>query len=279
MKKYKKYLEELIQEKNNSLTKTEKIIAHFLIENFNEIPFYSIQELSVKLGLARASIQRFVKKIGYDGYYSFRKEATNNLKNNIAPLEKFKTKLFRSDNEIFTINQIAENEVNNINFTLNHLDRKVIDKFVNHVINAHNIYVVGMNLSSYLAGITSYLLQRLGLNAFYLNQPGVLLVEQVINITSKDVLIAFSLPKYSKSTIETAKYAKKQNAKVLAFTNSITAPIVEFSDLQIIVKTDSYHFSNSLSPIIVMIFGLISEIVALDKKRSIKAIDKVISIR
>lgn len=279
MKKYKIYLEELVKKQSKSFTKTEKIIANFFIENSNEIPFYSIQELSEKLGLARASIQRFVKKIGYDGFYSFRKEATNNLKNNIAPLEKFKTKLFNNESEIFPINQIAENEVNNINFTLNHIDRKAIDKFVNYVLNAHNIYIAGMNLSSYLAGITAYLLQRLGLNAFYLNQPGVLLVEQVMNITPKDILIAFSLPKYSQSTIEAAKYASKQNAKVIAFTNSITAPIVEFSDLQIIIKTDSYHFSNSLSPIIVMIFGLMSEIASLDKKRSIKAINRVISLR
>ena len=96
---------------------------------------------------------------------------------------------------------------------------------------------------------------------------------------SKDLLIAFSFPEYSHETIKVAEFARKQNVKVIAITNSIAAPIIEHSSSHLIVKTDSVNFSNSLSPIIVMIYGFISEIVAKDKNRSLEAIDKVISTR
>ncbi len=280
MKKIEKSLVfDKIKNNINTFTKTEKKIAKFVSENQKDIAFYSIHDLSEKLKLGRASIIRFANKLGYDGFASFRKEVISELRNDITPLEKYKIHLHDSSDDNFSLNQIAKNEVDNINYTLNNLDKKSLDKSVDYIRKANSIYIVGMSLSSYLSGITSYLLQRIGYKAFYLNQPGLSFIEQLININSKDVLIAFSFPDFSKETIQAAEYAVKQKVKVIAITNSITAPIVEHSSSQLIVKTDSYNFTNSLSPIVVMIYGLISEVVVKDKNRSLKALDRVMSTR
>jgi DNA-binding MurR/RpiR family transcriptional regulator len=263
----------------NNFSKTEKRIAEFVGVNKEDIAFYSIQDLSKKLGIGRASIIRFTNKLGFDGYASFKNEIISELKNNIAPLENFKIQLDESKTDNFSINKIAKNEVSNINYTLNHLDSKSLEQSIELIRNARIIYVAGMGVSTYLSGITSYLLRRIGYNAFHLNESGLTFIEQIINISKKDLLIVFSFPQYSEETIETTQFAQKQKAKIISITNSITAPIVELANSNLLVKTDSKNFSNSLSPILVMIYGLINEVVITDKKRSIKALDKVIATR
>lgn len=271
-------LKKIIKEKNN-FTKIDKIIIDFLDNNQNEIAFYSIQRLAQELGIAQASIQRFVKKIGYDGFASFKKAIIEELKNNIAPLEKYKLRLIKKFDDNLTINQIAQNEVDNINSTINQVDKKQISNSVKHIIAAENILIAGVNLSSFLSGLTAYLFQRIGLKAFNLNQSGVSFVEQIINISEKDVFIAFSFPPYSSQTIDAAKFAQLHKAKIISFTDSITSPILEYSHAHLLIKTVSTNFSNSLSPIIVMIYSLISEIAVKDKRRSLEALDKIISAR
>ncbi|MCF6270265.1 MAG: MurR/RpiR family transcriptional regulator [Melioribacteraceae bacterium] len=277
--KLKKNVLSKIKSNLDVFTKTEKKIAHFIIENDKEIAFCSINDLSQKLNVGRASILRFASKLDYDGYTSLKKAIIIELKNDITPLEKYKISFQNNGKDFFAYNQIAQNEVENINYSINNLDRKSLDRSIKYILEARNIYVAGVNLSSYFAGIMSYLLQRIGMNSFSLSSSGSTLVEQIINISNKDLLIAFSLPDYSQGTIDTAKFAQKQKSKVISITNSITAPIIPFSNVNIVVKTESYFFSNSLTPLMVLIYGIIKELVGKDKTRSQTAIDKVISTR
>ncbi|MGD8780290.1 MAG: MurR/RpiR family transcriptional regulator [Ignavibacteria bacterium] len=272
-------LEQKIKSKLNSLTKTEKKIADFFLEKNKDIAFLSIQDLSKQLNLGRASILRFANKLGYDGFASLKKEIINQVQNEISPLEKFKTILDSSSDENLSINKIAQTEVDNINFLLNNFDERSFNKAIDKLLNANNIYVAGMSLSSFLTGLTSYLLQRIGLQSFPLYQSGLTFTEQLININSKDVLLAFSFPPYSPETIEAAKFAKKQKAKVISITNAVTSPIIKFSSVNLLLKTDSQNFTNSLSPIIVMINAITTEVASKNKNKSMKAIDKVISTR
>ncbi len=56
MKNYHEFLEELIQQKNEEFTSTEKKIANFILEQYNEIPFLSIHDFADRLDVGKASI-------------------------------------------------------------------------------------------------------------------------------------------------------------------------------------------------------------------------------
>ena len=55
----------------DTLSKSEKKIADFLFDNTKGIlPFY-ITDLAQKCDVSEATIVRFAKKLGYDGYQQF----------------------------------------------------------------------------------------------------------------------------------------------------------------------------------------------------------------
>lgn len=267
-------LEDLIRSKQEGLTKREKMIAEYFLNHPNDIAFISIQELSERLSVGRASILRFTQKLGYNGFLALKNDVKRNVQTTIAPLENFRLKLKKIDTDISSITEIAKNEVQNINDTVNNFDTNNFNKAIKILSKAEIIYTTGYNLSSYLAGITSYLFQRIGLKTFPTNLGGRSVNEQLININSRDVLIAFSFPPYSEETIKAAKFAIKQKCKVIGFTNSLIAPINQYSNVVLEVKTDSNLFSNSFSSALVYIESLANEMVVHNKVRFTKTVQK-----
>ncbi len=269
-----KALEIKIRGKLETFSKREKVIANFFVEQLNDVAFLSIHDISGKLSVGRASIVRFAQKLGYEGFYALKQDIKNQLQTSIAPLERYQLALKESSPSHTSITQIAENEVSNINFVVNNFDKKAFDQAAKLLGQAETIYCTGYNMSSFLAGILSFLLQRIGLKSFPTNLGGRSLEEQLINIGSKDVLVTFSNPPYSNETIKAAQFAKKQKSKIISITNSIASPIVEYSDIVLSVKSDSEIFTNSFSAILVVLYALVNEIAIHNKARFRRAIDK-----
>lgn len=270
-------LDSLIHSKLGEFSKSEKLIADYFLEQQNDIAFLSIHQLSHKLSVGRASIVRFAQKLGYDGFLDLKQDIKNHLQSSIAPLEKFRLAINGSSKDFISISQIAGNEVSNINWLVNNIDAKAFKKAIGILSGANVIYTTGFNLSSFLAGITSYLLQRIGLKSFPTTLGGRSLDEQLININRNDVLIAFSLPPYSPETIKAAEFAKKQKCQVISFTNSLAAPIVPCSDVSLIVKTDSEIFTNSFSATLVLLYSLVNELAVHNKTRFKETVKKKFS--
>ena len=54
---------------NTSLTKTQKMIAKYVLDNFADACFMTSTEIAMKLGVSESSVIRFSRSLGYDGFY------------------------------------------------------------------------------------------------------------------------------------------------------------------------------------------------------------------
>ena len=70
MKEYQKSIIPHVESLYDSFTPSEKTIADFFIRNTEEVDVSS-KNLSKKLFVSEASISRFAKKCGFDGYREF----------------------------------------------------------------------------------------------------------------------------------------------------------------------------------------------------------------
>ncbi|MFZ5947180.1 MAG: MurR/RpiR family transcriptional regulator [Stygiobacter sp.] len=269
-----------IHEKLSVLTEKEKMIAGYILDNHQEIPFISIQELSIRLNVGKASIVRLANRLGFNGFAGLKETLKKSLQSQLGPLERFGSDLSHVNiNGRSELQFIAQQEVDNINSTLKLFDERMFMQSVSLISKAEDIFTVGMGISSFLANLTAYLLRRIGYRAFSLNESGLKFTEQLVTIDKKDLVIAFSLPPYSKETIDAAIYARKQRAHLIAITNSASAPIVQYSDVYLIAKTESRAFSNSLSPIIMLINTLSCEVAKKDKRRAQRSFQKMLALR
>jgi DNA-binding MurR/RpiR family transcriptional regulator len=260
-------LEALIRSKIDSCSKRERIVAEYFLEQLNDIAFLSIHDISEKLNVGPSSVVRFAKKLGYAGFLELKNDIKTHIKLSIAPLEQFRLSIEGTSLPVTSIQQIAEFEVNNINHLVNNFSEESLQKAISILSRAPIIYTAGFNLSSFLAGITSYLLHRVGMKSFPANLGGRSLDEQLVTMNGDDALIAFSLPPYSSQTIRAAQFAKRLGCKVISITNSPASPIVKHSDVVFRVKSESGIFTNSVSSILLVLYVLVNELAILNKGR------------
>jgi DNA-binding MurR/RpiR family transcriptional regulator len=105
------------------------------------------------------------------------------------------------------------------------------------------------------------------------------LPNQIINYSAGDILIAISLPRYSRQTLTALKYAKKNRCRTIAITDSPISPIGQFADLVLLVGNQSSTYFNSLASAVTLINCLVAG-VSLKNKNSLetlKIVNKVIS--
>ena len=51
-----------------NLTKTEKVIADYILDNINNIGLSTVTDISLKLGVSDTSIIRFIRLLGFAGF-------------------------------------------------------------------------------------------------------------------------------------------------------------------------------------------------------------------
>ena len=104
------------------------------------------------------------------------------------------------------LERVMHSDMNKIRYTLEKLDRDAFYKSVDAMLDAKTIYIIGARSSEPIAKILNYNLSLIFDNVRFINASASAEVfEQMFSIGEKDVLIAFSFPRYS-SRVANAGY-------------------------------------------------------------------------
>ena len=71
-------------------------------------------------------------------------------------------------------------------------------------------------------------------------------LEQLIHIRTGDVVVAFSFPRYSSTTVQAVSYCRNAGATVVGITNSMLSPLASQCDRVLLAKSDMVSLVDSL---------------------------------
>ncbi len=273
MNDYQK-LKSAIQESYDDLSKNQKRIADFILNNFDRIPFQSVQEVSEATSLSVASIVRFAQKIGFKGFLELRDQIAKSLQHRIKNQQIFSlinNKNLKED----TFTSVANHDINNINNTLHSLDRNHFANSINLLLRADKVHTAGLGISYLLAEILSYQLNQVAIKSNCLIHTHTSFMEQVLTLNKKDVIVAFSLPPYSNETIDAVKFAKSKGIKTIAITNKESSPVTFYSETQLVIQSKNMLFTNSFSSIAVLINAIATECAVRNKSKANKMLKEL----
>ena len=238
----KKILEKL---KNTRLTKKEKRIAEFFLDEEQRVFLMNVADIAKTIDVSDTSVIRFIKSLGFENFTDFKNSGQEDIKSRLD-----KTNDFIKNLDIIKENSIEQLYINKINEEVNKIfnssSQKQIKKISNLIIKAKNKYIVGFKST---AGIANFFGVRLGFmleNVSTFNIDDSVVVNSIFNIKQEDILIIFDYPMYSKAAVVLAKIARENKAKILLFTDSDNAPLAEYSDILYKVKLNGISVFNSL---------------------------------
>lgn len=233
-----------IQSNFSKLSKGQKIIGEFIINNYDKAAFMTAANLGSTLNVSESTVVRFANTLGYSGYKELQKELQEVIKNKLTTVQRMSlAEGIEDDNNI---SRVMESDIENIKKTVNELDKESIHKSVQLVTNAKNIYVIGLRSSSFLAGYFCFYLNFLFSNVRLITSGANDIFERLVKIGKDDVVIALTFPRYSKKTVEALSYLNEKGCKIISITDSLISPVANKSDITLIARSDMVSFVDSL---------------------------------
>ena len=72
--------------RNANLTKTQKMIAKFILDNSADACFMTSTEIALKLGVSESSVIRFSRSLGYNGFMDFQKSLRRDYQDKVLSI-------------------------------------------------------------------------------------------------------------------------------------------------------------------------------------------------
>lgn len=205
----------------DSFNQKELAISQKILNNLDFVARESATNVSKQFHISQASLTRFCKKIGYNGYNDFRFDLFRYLKE--APIIDPKQKK-QLDYYIDILNVMKET-----------LNDNVLNDLAEYLYQFKKIYITGFHKSHFPAQLLNLNLKEFFYNCQYISYEEIVRYESYSD--PSDLLIVFSSigPTYY-NIVKTLKEGKNA-PQVLLFTQSKTHSLIPLSDKYQLIPT------------------------------------------
>ena len=235
-----------IEEKYRDLSKGQKRVAEYVLDNYDKAVFLTAARLGEVVGVSESTVVRFATQLGYKGYPEFQKALEELVRNRLNSIQRMKVTYGRiSQSQI--LETVLQSDIEKIKQPLNGIDHLAFNQAIDTILNARKIYVLGIRSCAPLAAFMSFYLNLLCDNVIAVNtNSSSEIFEQLIRIGEEDVIIGISFPRYSQRTLKALEFASKRKAKIITLTDSVHSPINIYSSCNLIARSDMASIVDSL---------------------------------
>lgn len=235
-----------INEKYGRMSKGQKLLANYIIDNYDKAVFLTAAKLGEIIGVSESTVVRFASFIGYKGYPEFQQALEGLVRNKLNTSDRIEiTNGGIEQNGV--LRTVLSSDALKIKNTMESIDEAAFDNAVETILNARRIYVVGIRTCAPLASFLSFYLNMIFDNVVNLQTSSTSeLFEQMIHITEEDCIIGISFPRYSMRTLKALEFANNRRANVITITDSIHSPMNLYSSCNLIAESDMHAAVDSL---------------------------------
>jgi DNA-binding MurR/RpiR family transcriptional regulator len=236
----------IIEDGMPSFSKGQRLIAAYILKHYEKAAYLTASRLGTIVGVSESTVVRFANELGFEGYPELQQALKKLIRSRLTSVQRMEvTNSLIGEGDI--LEKVLSSDISKIRQTMEEIDRQSFDDAVNRIVNAKNIYIIGVRSSSTLAGFLNYSLRMIFDNVrFVQTTSGSEMFEQIMQVGSGDVMFAISFPRYSTRIINAVEYAKGRGADVVALTDSKLSPIAAYADQLLIAHSDMASFMDSL---------------------------------
>ncbi|HIQ70999.1 MAG TPA: MurR/RpiR family transcriptional regulator [Candidatus Onthenecus intestinigallinarum] len=251
-------MQDLIRRLNQSgkrLSKGHRRIAEYIVEHYDKAVFMTASRLGEKVGVSESTVVRFASALGYEGYPQLQRALQELVRHRLTAVQRFEMASDIDQSEV--LRTVLRADMQNIRATLEDIDTVAFDDVIDRVLEARNIYVMGVRSAAPLAQFLGYYLNFIFDNVRIVGESAVDVFEQISRVNEQDMLIGISFPRYSTRTLEAMAFAKARGAQVVAITDGPMSPLLSQSTLSLTARTDMASFVDSLAAPLSLVNALV----------------------
>ena len=258
-----------------NLSRQQQVIADFLLDNLQEIPFLSVMEVAERTGTSEATVVRLSQRIGYNGYARLKMALVDMLREEMSEAEASGGARDRVDLGKDVLAAMSRLEVQNIERTLKSIDRRSFESAARLLSEADHVFTFGLGISAHLADLAAYLFTEHGVRSTALDPRYTSPREQLVVLRPGDVILGLSFRPYSAETIEVLKEARSRGLGTVVITDRATAPATEFAEQALLVSCEGMTFTNTTASVDVVLNALAVKVASERQDQSTEVLARI----
>ena len=202
-----------------SLPPSEKKVADYILSSPEDVIHHSITELSEIVGVGEATVYRLVRRLGFEGFQSFKIELARELSREEVTgeaEEPLKSLISEIEDVIDTMKKMSSYED--------------FERAVDMIISSDRVIFFGVGLAGVVAQYGSVKFSMLRIPSFYYNDPH-LQVVVASSLSEKDTVVSISHSGNIRDTVKSTKIAKDVGAKTVVITSGVNSPLSKVGDV------------------------------------------------
>lgn len=238
--------------KQADLTKGQRKIAEYILENQYMICQKSLLEVSQEIGVSDASVLRFVRTMGFDGYSDFKEQVYTHLMDragiNNSEWDSLTLSARLDASSSLRTSDLFSNflsvSVNVLENSLRKNDPALYQQVSDKIHEADVVYVFGdrgtRSTAEHFAMGLRYIKPRTVLLRHY-NE----LFSSLAGASKNSILIFLCASRYYKADRQVCIAAKDAGIPICLLTNTQFSPISQYAEYLLLAKTNHISFLNS----------------------------------
>ncbi|MCF7945656.1 MAG: MurR/RpiR family transcriptional regulator [Spirochaetia bacterium] len=251
--------------KLEGITDSEEKVLRFLEENYPLIAFETIHSISKKCSVGKATVTRFVTRLGYKSFSDFmnsiRKEVSSQLE---TPIDRF-SNIYQNISQApeTHYNMHAETSMRNIEITRNRIDPAAFNQAVDILAKTSGkLYITGAATSYGLAYFFYMLATYMRSNVVLLETSPASLSHKLIDVQKEDTLLSILHYRFSNQTVKAAKWFSECGASIVLISDRMLTPISSIATVQLYSSSDGPEMFNSRLSTMFILETLLSSMAA-----------------
>ena len=236
---------ELLQQHQGDLTKSGRTVADYLVQHAAEAQYLSISSLAKECCVAEATVFRFCRALGFEGYHEMRialaqANATGALVNQHVP---------EPDADTATLCEHASALLmTTINGTQNNLSPEAVDKASELMHNARQVYCLGQGGSMYIA---NDICARFACISTKFRTAGDSHMQAIAAslMGPEDVVVFVSYSGATRDMMDSLHLARENGAKVILLTHYSDAPGAALADVVLLCGAKESPLDSGSMPV------------------------------
>ena len=235
------------------LTKTQKIIAEYVLDNASEACFMTSTEIALKLGVSESSVIRFSRTIGFDGFMDFQKALRKDYQDKVLSISSSITvpsqriaKQAKLDTSSDYINRHFKNAAHNLEEIFIQNSIETFEQAADLIVSSKHKYIAATRGNICLADFFLLYLKQMVPHVTMTTTTSMSPIDHMCNISHTDCLVLFSFPRYSSEDEVTAEMAHDAGASIIVITDKPSSLLAKYADILLTVPVDSNTLFNSM---------------------------------
>lgn len=222
---------EQMAQKYNQLTRSGKKVADYIFSHQYETQFMSITSLAEECGVAEATIFRFCKTLGFEGYNEVKLSlAKSQGGSNIAPDYEIYGSVSPDDEIDDVCKKLYTSNVDALTQTLSTLRTDQVEQAVEYLSAAERVFCVGQG-GSLLIAMEAWGRFITASPKFYCIEDSHMQAMAAALLSERDVVLFCSYSGATKDMLDVLRPAKERGAKVVLLTRFAKSPAAAYADV------------------------------------------------